>query len=384
VSHRQGIRPARSCALAVALAAVALAIPAFADSAGASVPARFWGVAPQSLPSEALFQRLKRGGVDSLRFPIEWSSVESVEGLPDWGYDDSLVAGSVASGIEPLPFVTGAPSWAIRQVSVNRAAHSFAPRNLPVTGAQRSGWQRFLREAVGRYGPGGAFWSMHPELPYRPIRIWQIWNEANFKYFVARPNPAEYGKLVKLSYSTIRGVDPGARLILSGLYAEPKEATGRYRKMRPRPALLATEFLKRMYRSTPGIKRKFIGIALHPYSVYYRELGPEIERVRKVLRQLHDPGKGLWVTEVGWSSQPPEGRQNLFAKGRGGQVRELKGAFKLLLRNRVRWRLKRIYWFSVDDHPGNCNFCDGTGLFNEGFVPKPSWKAYVHFAGGTP
>ncbi len=33
----------------------------------------------------------------------------------------------------------------------------------------------------------------------RPIRTWQIWNEPNFKYFVAKPNPGEYGKLVKIS-----------------------------------------------------------------------------------------------------------------------------------------------------------------------------------------
>ena len=73
-----------------------------------------------------------------------------------------------------------------------------------------------------------------------------------------------------------------------------------------------------------------------------------------------------------------------FAKGVEGQARELKGAFKLLERNQVTWKLKRVFWFSVDDRPGLCNFCGGSGLFSEGFVPKPSWKAYVKFAGGTP
>ena len=62
-------------------------------------------------------------------------------------------------------------------------------------------------------------------MPKRPIRTWQIWNEENFKYFVARPNPAEYGKLVKLSYAAIKGVDPGAKMILGGLFARPNEAT---------------------------------------------------------------------------------------------------------------------------------------------------------------
>ena len=29
-------------------------------------------------------------------------------------------------------------------------------------------------------------------------------------YFVASPNPAEYGQLVKLSYSALKAADPGA------------------------------------------------------------------------------------------------------------------------------------------------------------------------------
>ena len=368
----------------VAIAAVAAAFATLAVPASAAVPAKFWGVVPQSLPTEEQFQRLQRGGVDSVRFPIEWSSVESVQGHPDWGYVDSLVSGTSKSGIEALPFITGAPSWAIKSVSVNAASHSFAPLNLPMkTGAEQAGWEGFLREVVGRYGPDGAFWSEHPEVPYHPIRTWQIWNEANFKYFVARPNPVEYGKLVKLSYTTIKAVDPGAQLILSGLFAVPREALPKYRKIRPRPAYLATEFLEQMYRASPGIKQKFQGIALHPYSIEYQQLEPEIQNVREVLRRVGDPGKALWITELGWSSESPS-RSDEFAKGLQGQARELKGAFKLLVRNQVKWRLKRVFWFSVDDRPGLCNFCGGSGLFSEGFVPKPSWRAYVKFAGGAP
>jgi hypothetical protein len=367
----------------VALLALAALASSSADAGASAVPARFWGVVPQSLPPEAVFQRLKRGGVDSFRFPIEWGAVESVEGQQNWNYVDALVGGAAASGLEPLPFVTGAPKWAIGQVSVNRQSHSFAPRNLPVSGAARAAWEGFLREAVARYGPGGAFWRQHPELTEKPIRVWQIWNEPNFKYFDAHPDGAEYGKLVKESYTAVKTVDSGAQLLLAGLFAEPKEAEGRYKKIRPRPALLATEFLRQMYRGTPGIKSKFQGVALHPYSVYYSELEPEIEKVRKVLREAGDAGKGLWITELGWSSKKAT-PNNQFAKGVAGQVREMKGAFKMLERMRTKWHLQRVFWFSVDDRSGVCNFCDGTGLFSKGYVPKPSWKTYVRFAGGTP
>ena len=141
-----------------------------------------------------------------------------------------------------------------------------------------------------------------------------------------------------------------------------------------------------MYETTPGVKTKFNGVALHPYTGKYQELTPEIEEVRQVLAANKDATKGLWITELGWSSQPPPANPllNIFAKGLKGQARQLKGAFTLLSAKVAAWKLKRVYWFSVDDQPGACNFCDGSGLFKSGFVPKPAWNEYVKFAGGTP
>ena len=140
--------------------------------------------------------------------------------------------------------------------------------------------------------------------------------------------------------------------------------------MHPRPAYFATEFLRQMYRSTPGIKQEFIGISLHPYTTTYQRLTPEIENVRKVLREAGDGGKGLWITELGWSSGPPKAN-NAFAKGPQGQAAQLKGAFKLVERNQTAWKIKRVFWFSVEDAAGFCNFCDGSGLFASAFAPKP-------------
>ena len=383
MSQRQGGPRRRVRACICASVAVLASVAAQAAPAQA-VPAKFWGVDPQQTPSPEQFQQLQQGGVDSVRFPIEWGSVEPVQGGPlNWGYVDAYVKGITDAGLEVLPFIAGAPEWAVRRVSVNEESGSFAPLSLPVrTGAQRVAWQAFLRQVVLRYGPNGSFWAENPAVPYRPIRVWQIWNEENFKYFVARPNPVEYGKLVNASYTAIKSVDSGAKLILGGMFAEPKEGEHRYKKMKPRVAYFATEFLEQMYAATPGIKNKFQGIALHPYTINYPRLKPEIENVRQVLKEAGDPGKGIWITEMGWSSEAPEPADR-FAKGLQGQAKQLEGAFKLLEQNQVRWRIKRVFWFSVDDEPGVCNFCDGSGLFSPGFVPKPAWSAYVRFAGGT-
>jgi hypothetical protein len=368
------LRKARALTAALTISALGLGASA---STAAALPSNFWGVVPQAYPSAEQFQRLQRGGVESVRASISWDAVQPRAGGPfDWSSVDSTVRGAVAAHLDVLPFLSGAPSWA---VPTDRRYDS--PKTLPVrNGRQRSGWTRFVKAAILRYGPRGSFWAENPEVPKRPVRVWQIWNEENFEYFVARPNPAEYGKLVKLSYAAVKGADHGARIVLGGLFARPKEATF---KRRPPLAYFATDFLEQMYRSTPGIKGKFNGVALHPYTGSYQRLSPYIEEVRDVLKENHDAGKALWLTELGWSSERPT-HGNSFAKGPGGQKAQLTGAFRLLKAHQRKWRIARVYWFSVEDRAGACNFCGGSGLFGESFQPKPAWYAYAHFAGGRP
>jgi len=380
----EGLRPRlrlRACAAAFALVAALATVSAAPASA---LPAKFWGVVPQATPSAEQFLRLKRGGADSVRIPISWSSVQPTPNGPlDFSGTDSVIATTAAARLEVLPFLFEAPSWAVpRGVVPGSRGLVTAPRFLPVRNAkQKVNWKRFLIGAVRRYGPRGTFWAENPQLPKIPIRNWQIWNEANFKYFVVRPNPAEYGKLVKLSYAAIKAADRRARVILGGLFSRPAEALI---KRGPPQAYFASDFLQQMYRRTPGIKRRFNGISLHPYTGNYKRLKPYIEEVRRVQRANRDLGKGLWITELGWSSEPRRSKNDGFAKGLRGQAVQLKGAFRLLRAQQRRWRVQRVYWFSVNDQPGSCNFCDGSGLFGDGFVPKPAWYAYTRFAGGRP
>ena len=375
--YERGKRPSGRIRVWAAVLSIA-ALGAGASAPGAlAVPGNFWGVVPQGLPTGEQFQRLKAGGVDSIRVPISWALVQSARGaLPDWTSVDPLVAGASTTGIEVLPFIYGAPSWA---VPTDRRWDS--PKNLPVrTAAQRAAWQAFLTQVVLRYGPQGSFWSENPAVPMRPLRTWQIWNEQNFKYFVAKPDPAEYGELVKISATTIKTSDPGAKIVLGGMFARPNEATHNFK---PPQAYFAADFLEQMYETTPGIKSKFQGVALHPYTSNFKRLTPYIEEFRDVLKANHDAGKGLWITELGWSSDK-QTASDAFAKGPAGQVTQLKGALSLLSSHQVKWHLKGVYWFSIEDGaPSACNFCGGAGLFSTGFIPKPSWSAFVRFTGGS-
>ncbi len=178
---------------------------------------------------------------------------------------------------------------------------------------------------------------------------------------------------MKISHAAIKSVDRRAKLILCGLFALPRQ--------KPPKAFPAYKFLQLMYKRTPGVKRDFDGVSLHPYVRDFKYLKPEINQVRGVLKKAGDNGVPLWITEIGWSSGQPT-HSDVFAKGPRGQAKQLRGALGMLRHNQRRWRIQRVYWFSLDDAVGSCNFCDGSGLFGAGFTPKPAWYSFVKITGG--
>lgn len=361
-----------------------LAVFGASASAAQALPVGFWGAVPQAGLSEEQLQRLGAGGVESIRLPIGWAYVQPQRnGEFNWSGVDDQIEKAAKAGIRVLPFLVAPPTWAVPAARVPEAQGLKAPAHLPVSGAARAGWSAFLTAAVARYGPTGSFWSQHAAVPKIPVRTWQIYNEPNFKYFVAHPNPKEYGQLVKISYAALKAADPGAQVVLAGLFARPKGSrdrkTGKHKSLN----WYASDFIQAMYQGNPGIKSKFNGVALHPYTYFAAELPEVIEEFRNFLVKNHDGGKGLWITELGWSSGPPD-PGNRFAKGFSGQANQLKQAFTLLRAKAAKWRIRGAYWFSVDDFPGACNFCDHSGLFGSGFKPKKSWYAYVKLTGGTP
>jgi Beta-galactosidase len=380
------LQASRKTRALTAVLAVVVALGICAGSAAAA-PAKFFGVVPQSSLTQEQFNTLKQGGVKTMRTSLIWAGVQPTQGgAYEWGSFDVQVERAAQSGIELLPFVVGTPTWAVPNATVPGTTAK-APAHLPTTGVGGTAWSNFLKAAVARYKPGGAFWTEHPLLPQLGISAWQIWNEPNFKYFVAKPNPTEYGKLVTLSSKAIKSADPTAQVILAGLFAKP--AGGRHLNSKGKvaagtsPNWWGAYFLEQMYKTNPGIRTKFQGVSLHPYVARYRQLPAEIEESRKVMAANGDGSKGLWITELGWSSEAPQGPSNVFAVGQSGQARELKGAFTLLKADATKFKLQHVYWFSVDDAVETCNFCNGSGLFKKGFVPKKSWSEFVKFTGGT-
>ncbi|HET6999506.1 MAG TPA: hypothetical protein VFI03_13080 [Solirubrobacterales bacterium] len=360
----------------LALLATAFFVGAQAGSAKPPprAPKSFFGIGPQTVLTDQDLEYMKAGGIGSIRWPLTWGAVQpTAKGGYNWEVFDPVVEIAARHGLQVLPFVYSTPSWLAGKYTT-----------LPVNNNKaKKAWSAFLSAAVKRYGPRGDFWREHAPgvVQYEPaisralpIRQWQIWNEANFFYFAFPASPQRYAKLVQISGPAIKKVDPGAKVILSGLFGEP---TAHGPKGMP-----ADQFLDILYRS-PGIKSRFDGIALHPYAVDAETLEELVEAMHEVTIENGDRGVPFYITEMGWGSEN-NFKQVAFEQGIRGQVKQLKDSYRYLLEERQRLNLKQVYWFSWKDIPDTCTFCDSVGLFREGprFHAKPAWHAFVGISGG--
>jgi hypothetical protein len=350
----------RKIPLILALVLAAIAPPA----AHAYLPEGFIGVSPQSPASSSDLELMRKAGVTSVRLPLNWIGVEDespLAGPPNWsGFDDEVTL-AAKSGIRIMPFITSSPDWVASEPTV-----------LPVHNSwQRWAWTSFLRLTVQRYGPRGIFWEENPALPYLPIRRWEIWNEENIVTFVKRADPVGFASLLRISGRTLHRADPGAQVILGGLFGRPLQIP---------PNIGSGDFLSRVYR-TRNVKRYFDGVALHPYVARARAMGAQLANLRRIMRLHNDAPTPIYVTELGWGSASGPTR---WERGLQGQANQLSQAFAMLSAHRLDWHIGGAWWFTWTDEGGSCQFCRSAGLLTEKRRAKPSWYRFNAWTGGDP
>jgi hypothetical protein len=347
--------------LTAALLALLVCAPA---ASAAQAPPAFAGMAPQGPTGERDFALMESSDVASVRLPMYWAGIQSETPFaaePDFDGFDHDVRLAAEHDIRVMPFVWGSPDWA--------AGRSI---DLPIaTSWQRWGWATFLRDAVDRYGPYGSFWFDHPALPYLPIRTWEVWNEQNIVTFSSSTSPVRYARLVRDSGRVLHEMDPGARVLLGGLFGRPLQIP---------PNTASADWLSRLYR-VGNVKNFFEGVALHPYVADAGAMRAQIRNLRRVMRHHRDAHTPLYMTELGWGSDSYESR---WERGLDGQARELNEAMSMLIVNRREWRIGGVWWFSWADLNDSCQFCDSAGLLTIAREAKPAWYLFNAWTGGDP
>jgi polysaccharide biosynthesis protein PslG len=379
-----------AAALATALAAIAVAAgcggnedePAGSggETAPGDVPRSFWGIVSGTALSAAELDSMGRARVGTLRQLVLWPELEPAQDdAHDWGKLDGVVAGAAENGIELLPFVYGTPAWAIGDC---QGLEPLECQRIPPlgSGAEKQAWEDFLRDLVARYGPDGDFWSdEHDDFdpPYLPITQWQIWNEPSSQsFFQPETDPAKYAELVRISHDAITEADPDAEIVLAGLFRTPQKGAGDEGS----PAA----FLREFYAADDRIGDYFDTVSLHPYASNLDQIDELFGQILPVLEESGDDDKPIWVTELGWSSAPPEPNKPLL-KGVEGQAKLLTDSFELLRGKREEWNLEGVIWYQWKDLPDpveGCTFCQLSGLLDADDQPKPAWEAFTRFTGG--
>lgn len=182
-------------------------------------------------------------GAEWDRWPIYWNNVETAQNQFDWSTQDAALRQDVAHGLQLNAILLGTP-WFYRsgggQLQVQRpltyrnfslsVANTAAPVGLydPIftDGTDIGGvgkqinptnvWARFVAEAVTRYRPNGLLAQAEGWTNGQGITHWEVWNEPDLPWFWDGTS-AEYARLLKVAYITIKQTDPNAQVIFGAL-----------------------------------------------------------------------------------------------------------------------------------------------------------------------
>ncbi|GIW07002.1 MAG: hypothetical protein KatS3mg060_1807 [Dehalococcoidia bacterium] len=145
---------------------------------------------PGLLPDPKRVRQAVEMGAAWDRFPVYFSEVQETKGGPfKWDRYDATVNANLAAGINSQGILLGYPKW--------------GPH-----GDWLKDWEVFVREAATRYKG--------------KIKVWEVWNEPDLKAdngegVFWKGSPADYYDLLKVSYRTLKSVDPTITVLLGGL-----------------------------------------------------------------------------------------------------------------------------------------------------------------------
>ncbi len=355
-------RAGRAGTVAAILAAVALWALAGAVQASAGVPSTLLGMQAWGDPTAEDFVRMRSAGVTTLRDNLSWSVVEPTQGRRDWARYDGVFERAARAGITLVPVLVGSPSFAA-------PIPQYPPRD-----PYRAAYAAFVRDAVARYGRGGAFWRERPDLPPWPVRSWQVWNEPNLGvWWYGRPNVDQYISLLRLTRSAIRSRDARAQIVLAGMPVTVRDTRAPY-------------YLRSLYRR-PGVKRLFDAVAIHAFASSATGAVGVVARTREIMVRAGDPKTPIWVTELGWGSQPNATPPHL-STSEPTQAARLSKSLTTLARKRRLLGVERAFWFSWQDRALAKGERDwwavNTGLFRVDGSAKPAWQVFRGLARSRP
>jgi hypothetical protein len=294
---------------------------------------------------------------------FDWAEAQpGGRGTPiDFGRTDGVVQRAVMRNLEVLPIVFYAPRWA----RAYRGHFTSPPK-------RRSDYVTYLASLVERYGPEGTFWSEHPELPKRPVREWQIWNEPHLPAYWDAPEKGPYGYarnyplMLRASHNIVKSLDPGAKIVMAGLTQR------------------AWEEIEVLYRR--GIKGYFDVAALQIFPQTVKRAVKATRFFRDAMKKRGDGRKPVYLTEITWpaSKGRTAGIKYQSQATPRGMASKLSGMYSAMAARRRALGLGRVFWYTWSSPYGRggsiFNYAGLQRFDNGAFDPQPALAAYQRSA----
>jgi hypothetical protein len=339
----------------------------FATAPGAS--AVLIGLNESGTPTEEDWQVIKHSGANVFQMGIVWKNVADQGNwreAPAWQNSYDIQVERAAKN--EITLVGG-----LYGRKTSAALHQYYLSN------EWQEWLEFTWTVVQRYGRGGAFWSTHPNLPYRPITMWTVWNEPNLGW----NNPGEtvlpqkYAEFLVATSNSITGAQNAVRKA-----GEPNDTRvihgGLYQ---PDAGMAVGTFLEKASK-VAGYASSFNAFGLHPYSfagseaVKLANLATNVSNARTALNTWVGSSKPIWLTELGW----PVAGTNEPNVSEAEQAKLLTGSFDWVKANAAQYNLELVTWYFYKD-PGGTNWDTFCGLRDYNGKYRESWYAFQKEAG---
>ena len=284
--------------------------------------------------------RLQSLGVDLVRVNVNWSEVESHEGVFNWSAYDPAIKGLHTRGIEPMLTLVSTPAWA--------------------NGGRGTNW-------VPTSGSSFAAFAAATARHYPYVRRFLIWNEPNQRRWLRPTLPSLYvQRLLNPAYTAIHAVRKTA--LVGGGVTAPRAATGGVS-----PAVWINgmagyhakldAYAHNPYPLTPA-ETPLTGGCNHCSTLTMATLPTLIADVGKAFGK----GKRIWLTEYGYQTDPPD---NLLGVSPDKQAQYMSQAS---MRAYLAPRVDMLIDYLVQDEPDISRW--QSGVLTVSGVEKPSYQAF--------
>ena len=220
-----------------------------------------------------------------------------------------------------------------------------------------------------RYGPGGDFWSAHPELPSSMASThFEVYNEPYGDWY-GPVEPVRFASLLRAVVPRARQANPQAKFLI------PVDRT---------PDGERHTWIDDLYRADPSLNELFDGVAMHPYSGNRAPDEPNdpwgFVRIVDAHNALQGHGAGdkeFWITEVGWSTCPSDPQWCVTEAQQAANMEKL----AQLVRTRYTFVNAVFYYHFVGFERDPKDTEDFFGLVHADFSPKPGFHALRRITG---